>query len=191
MEKLHMRRTFIFSIIFAAAMITGCSNQDEVKIDEPEDVDVSTDPFLNFSVKNITSGTRDEEIIKGVKSIAETYKDRVINIRVNAEEQRNTIIDKTIKDIEINAVELENQRDLYAQKCLNIQNEGQGRICKKIDEETEQAIANIQIAKDNQKTTIDNINIDEIKDLSVIKKEFITIFSDFETENKIDLPNPF
>lgn len=186
-----MKRQLFYGIISSILLLTGCSDTPE-PVKEPEQKkDVSSDPFLNFSVKQITQNTKNEAIIMGVKEIAREYKDKVINIRVDSEEQRNTIIDQTEDKIEENQIELNNQRDLYGQQCLDIKNETQAKVCKDIDDRIDQATTNIQKVKETEKETIDQINIEEIKRLSVIKEEFIKTFSDFEKQNNIDLPDPF
>lgn len=186
-----MKRQLFYGIISSVLLLTGCSDTPE-PIQEPEEKqNVSTDPFLNFSAKKITQNTKNESIIMGVKEITRDYKDKVINIRVDSEEQRNTIIDRTEDKIEENQIELNNQRDLYGQKCLDIKNEAQAKVCKDIDDRIEQATSNIQKAKEKEKETIDQINIEEIKRLSVVKEEFINTFSEFENKNNIDLPDPF
>ena len=186
-----MKRQLVYGIISSIALITGCSDTPE-PINKPEEKkDVSSDPFLNFSAKEITQNTKNESIIMGVKEITRDYKDKVINIRVDSEEQRNTIIDKTEDKIEENQIELNNQRDLYGQKCLDIKNESQAKVCKDIDSRIDQATTNIQNAKEKEKERIDQINIEEIKRLSVVKEEFIETFAEFERQNNIDLPDPF
>lgn len=186
-----MKQYIFYGIMSAIILTTGCSDAPEPTTQPEEKKDVSSDPFLNFSAKQMTQNTKNESIIMGVKEITIDYKDKVINIRVDSEEQRNTIIDRTEDKIEENQIELNNQRDLYGQKCLDIKNETQAKVCKDIDDRIDQATTNIQKAKEKEKETIDQINIEEIKRLSVVKEEFIDTFAEFERQNNIDLPDPF